>query len=236
MKCLIIDDEPIARRGMKRLAERFTDLEVCALFDNAHDAYNYLQENDIDLVFLDIQMPGMTGIDLARKLPENTMIIFTTAYSDYAVEGFEVNAIDYLVKPIDPQRFDRAVQKARDYSALLAANDRNVEAPSIADDIIIVKADRRFMRVRFDDILFVEGLKDYVIIHTVDRKLVTRMTIKGMEELLPKSNFIRVNKSYIANLKFIDSFDTNDIFIGDHEIAIGQNYKETVLNRLMPGR
>lgn len=236
MKCLIIDDEPIARRGMKRLVERHADLEVCELLDNAQDALKCLQDNDIDLVFLDIQMPGMTGIDLARQLSDKTMIIFTTAYSEYAVEGFEVNAIDYLVKPIDPDRFDRAVQKARDYSALLASATQAYEQPTVSDQYLIVKADRRYTRIRFNDILYVEGLKDYVIVHTLTRNVITRLTIKYMEDLLPPRLFMRVNKSYIVNIDSIDAFDNNDIFIGDSEIAIGQSYKDLVLNRLLPGR
>lgn len=235
MKCLIIDDEPIARRGMQRLVERHTDLSISATAGSAEEALDFLKNNEVDLIFLDIQMPGMSGIELARLLPVKTMVIFTTAYSEYAVEGFEVNAIDYLVKPIDPQRFDRAVQKARDYSGLLAASLENEEKPAVSADYLIVKADRRYVRVRFDDILFIEGLKDYVIVHTATRKHITRLTIKGMEDLLPSTKFIRVNKSYIVGIDAIDSFDSNDIFIGDLEIAIGQSYKDVVLNRLLHG-
>lgn len=236
MKCLIVDDEPIARRGMQRLVGRHNDMEICATLSSAEEACNFLKANDIDLVFLDIQMPGMTGMEFARLLPDKTMAIFTTAYSEYAVEGFEVNAIDYLVKPIDPHRFDKAVQKARDYAALLAASTESADNAKVADDYLIVKVDRKYVRVRFSDILFIEGLKDYVIVHTSDRKFITRLTVKGMEEMLPASNFMRVNKSYIANVDAIDSFDNNDIFIGDLEIAIGQSYKDGVLKRLLYGR
>lgn len=232
MKCIILDDEPIARRGMKRLAERHQDLEIGGLFGTAEEALAYLEKESVDLIFLDIQMPGLTGIELAHKLPEKTMIIFTTAYSQYALEGYEVNAIDYLVKPIEPERFDKAVERARELYRLSNIAEEHDETPIVAKEHLIVKADRRFVRIRFADILYVEGLKDYITLHTRERKIVTRMTMKGIEDLLPIDQFIRVNKSYIANLDCIDSFDGNDIIIGKQEIAIGPNYKETVMERL----
>lgn len=234
MKCLIVDDEPIARRGMKRLVERHPDIEIAAILGSAEEALDFLDDNNVDLIFLDIQMPGITGLEFARRIPGKAMVVFTTAYSEYAVEGYEVDAIDYLVKPIDPDRFDRAVDKARNYARLLASADDSREQPSVAAEYLIVKADRRFVRLHMADILFIEGLKDYVVIHLADRKVITRMTIKGMEELLPAADFIRVNKSYIANLAAIDSFDSNDLFIGRHEIAIGAAYRSSVLSRLLP--
>lgn len=236
MKCLIVDDEPIARLGMKRLVERHPDIEIAAMLGSAQEALVFLKDNDVDLIFLDIQMPGLTGLEFARQIPGKGMVIFTTAYSEYAIDSYEVDAIDYLVKPIDPARFDRAVEKARSYANLLAGMDSKEEEsqqPTVSSDHLVVKADRRFMRLKFNDILFIEGLKDYVVIHTPNRKIVTRLTIKGMEDLLPIATFIRVNKSYIANLDHIDAFDNNDIFIGDHEISIGQSFRPSVLARLL---
>lgn len=233
MRCVIVDDEPIARRGMKRLVERHANLEIAAILGSAEEALEFLKSESVDLIFLDIQMPGMTGVELARALPDKTLVIFTTAYSEYATEGFEVNAIDYLMKPISAERFDRAVEKAVNYNRLLAAADAEEERPVVSKEYIIVKADRRYIRIRIADIRFVEGLKDYVVIHLEGKKIVTRITIKAMEDLLPSDKFLRVNKSYIVNSDAIDSFDNNDIFIGTQEIAIGQTYKDKILSRLL---
>lgn len=233
MKCIIIDDEPIARRGMCRLVERHPDLEICSVASSAEEALTYLQKDEIDLMFLDIQMPGMSGIELANTLRGEVMVIFTTAYSEYAVEGFDVNAIDYLVKPIDPLRFDKAVAKAREYISMVKSASPEVESPIISDKYLIVRANRRYMRIQLADIKFIEGLKDYVVIHTKTEKIVTRMTIKGIEELLPTKMFLRVNKSYIANVDSIDSFDSNDIYIGELEIAIGNLYKDNVFKTIL---
>lgn len=233
MKCLIVDDEPIARRGMKRLLEQYPDLELMGMLGSAEEAAEFLASNEVDLVFLDIQMPGLSGIEFAKTIPDSTMVVFTTAYSEYALDSYEVDALDYLVKPIDPQRLEKAINKARAYCQLLNSSIDQAESPLVNQEFLIVKADRRFVRIRFSEILFVEGLKDYVILHLNGRKIVSRQTIKGMEELLPVSKFQRVNKSYVVNIDAIDSFDSNDVFIGGNEIAIGQAYKNAVMKRLL---
>lgn len=231
MNCIIIDDEPMARKGMKRLVETRRDLHLAAMFDSSEAAIEWLQENCADLIFLDIEMRGLNGIEFARSLPLKSMVIFTTAYSEYALDSYEVEAIDYLMKPIDPTRFNKAVDRAVVYKGLLEeVNEPNTD-PAL--DFIIVKADRKYVRVRLSDILYVEGLKDYVIIHVTDRKVITRMTVKAMEDMLPRKSFLRVSKSYIVNRDKIDSFDNNDVFIGEAEISIGISYKESVLNRLL---
>lgn len=173
----------MARKGMKRLVERRAELQLSAMFDSAESAEEWLAENDVDLIFLDIEMPGINGIEFARKLPASTMVVFTTAYTDYAVDGFEVDALDYLVKPIDPDRFNRAVDRAISYKAIV--DEAKAESADSTVDFIIVKADRKYVRVKLDNILYVEGLKDYVIIHQTDKRVVTRMTVKAMEETLP---------------------------------------------------
>lgn len=230
MNCIIIDDEPIARRGMRRLIEKSCNLTLQAELDCAEKAEEWLRQNSTDLIFLDIEMPGMNGIELARRMPRN-MIIFTTAYSEYALEGFEVEAIDYLVKPVDPARFAKAVERAAAYKELV--DEAGKDTATDESEFIIVKADRRYVRVRIDDIRYVEGLKDYVIIHLNDKRVVTRMTVKGMEEMLPRSGFMRVSKSYIVNTEKIESFDNNDVIVGSVEIPIGQAYREKVLDALM---
>ena len=223
----------MARKGMKRLVERRPELQLSAMLDSAESAEAWLGENDVDLIFLDIEMPGINGIEFAKKLPPKTMVVFTTAYTDYAVDGFDVDALDYIVKPIDPNRFNKAVDRAGSYKAIV--DEAKVDTTDSPVDFIIVKAERKYVRVKLDDILYVEGLKDYVIIHLPDRKVITRMTIKGMEDMLPDKTFLRVNKSYIVNKEKIDAFDNNDINIGAMEIAIGMSYRDNVLNELLKG-
>lgn len=231
IRCIIVDDEPIARKGMKRLVEKRHELELAAMFDSASSATSWIEENDVDLIFLDIEMPGVSGIEFARQVPSECMVVFTTAYSEYALDGFEVDALDYLVKPIDPVRFNRAVDRAISYKQLIEEADNREQPPEL--EYIIVKADRKYVRLRVKDILYVEGLKDYVIIHLPDRKIVTRMTVKAMEDTLPRHTFLRVSKSYIVNKEKIDSFDNNDVSIGDAEISIGLSYRESVLKQLL---
>lgn len=229
MKCIIIDDEPIARKGMKRLTDSRAELETVAMFDNCADAETFLRDNDIDLVFLDIELPVTSGIELCRRISGKCMVIFTTAYSEYAIDSYEVEALDYLVKPISPERFNKAVDRAISYKMLRD----DAQTTDDGMDLIIVKADRRYVRLRPSDILYVEGLGDYVIIHLADRRIVTRMTIKALEETLPPRYFLRVNKSYIVNIDRVDSFDNNDIYIASTEIAIGISYRDSVLNVLL---
>lgn len=234
MKCIIIDDEPIARRGMKRLVDSRHELELAASLDSAEAAGDFLADNNVDLIFLDIEMPGVSGIEFARQIPRDCLVVFTTAYSEYAIDSYEVEALDYLMKPIDPMRFNRAVDKAISYHGLLESAGSAPEEPAVGvTDHIIVKADRRYVKIKLDDIIYVEGLKDYVIIHMPERRVVTRLTLKGIEELLPYPAFIRVNKSNIVNRDRIDSFDTNDVFIGTTEISIGASYRDIVLPTLL---
>lgn len=233
MKCLIIDDEPIARIGMKRLVSRHPDLEISAQLGSAEEALDFLETNDVDLIFLDIQMSGITGMEFASKIKGNALIIFTTAYSEYALESYDVDSVDYLVKPINPDRFDKAVDKARNCATLLAKTSEVNDSPKLISGCITVKADRRYVRIRIPDIQYVQGLKDYVIIYARDKKVITRMTLRAMENILSADNFLRVNKSYIVNIDSIDSFDNNDIFIGNQEIAIGLSCKENVLSKLL---
>ncbi|RRD02661.1 LytR/AlgR family response regulator transcription factor [Prevotella sp. OH937_COT-195] len=231
VKCIIIDDEPIAREGLERLVYKNPVLELVGNFESAESAAEYMRCNSVDLIFLDIEMPGTNGIDFARKIPSQTLVVFTTAYSEYALDSYEVNATDYLVKPIEEQRFHKAVEKVCNYHTLLVnAEKETVEADV---DFFFVKSERRYYKVRYDDILFIEGLKDYVIIQTGDRRIITKMYLRTIHELLPRSVFFRINKSYVVNLDKIESFDSNDVFIGKHEIGIGNAYKEDFYKRLI---
>lgn len=233
MRCLIVDDEPIARRGMVKLVGSRSELSVAGVVGNADEALAFLGENSVDLVFLDIEMPGLSGMELARRLPERCQVVFTTAYSDYACESYDVDATDYLMKPIDPDRFNHAVDKALTFAGMMAAAEAPESvAPTASEEVLTVKSDRRYVRLRVDEITFVEGLKDYLIIHTGERRIVTRMTVKSLEEALPPQ-FLRVGKSYIVNRDKIDSFDNNDLYIGSSVVSIGVSYKQEVLKILL---
>lgn len=226
LKCIIVDDEPIARIGIRKLMAQIPRLELAGEFNSAESASLFLKTNDVDLVFLDIQMSGINGLEFARSIPSHTLVIFTTAFSEYAVDSYEVDAVDYLVKPIDSGRFRKAVDKAIVYHGLLIDEEEKTAVETTGDDHIFIRSDRRFFRVRLKDILFIEGLKDYVVIQMEEQRLITRMNIKAIHELLPKNLFLRVNRSYIVNKEHIESFDNNDVFIKTYEIAIGDSYRD----------
>lgn len=229
MNCIIVDDEPLGRKAIELLVQDTPVLSVAGCFGDASSAGQFLQQNPVDLVFLDIKMPGINGLDFARTIRRNTLVIFTTAYIEYALDSYEVDAIDYLVKPIEQERFRKAVEKAATYHRLLLAEAQNNSIESVIDDYMFIKSERRFFKVFFRNILFVEGLKDYVVIQTADQRIITRMNLKSIHELLPHGSFLRINKSYIVNTEHIDSFDNNDVFIGKYEIAIGNSYRETFI-------
>lgn len=232
MNCIIVDDEPLAREAMKLLIEESGSLQLAGSFNSASTASEFMEQHVVDLVFLDIQMPGITGIEFARTISKRTLVIFTTAYTEYALDSYEVDAIDYLIKPVEFGRFQKAVDKAVSYHSLLlkeiveTKEEKSAMEPIVAADYFFVKAERRYFKVNFSDILFIEGLKDYVILQLSDQRIITRMSLKAMFDLLPKSLFLRVNKSYIVNTNHIESFDNNDIFIKTYEIAIGNSYRD----------
>lgn len=235
MRCIIVDDEPIARQGIKKLVAQIPQLELLDTFNSGKSASTFITSTEVDLVFLDIQMPGISGIEFARTIPKHTLIIFTTAYSEYALDSYEVDAIDYLVKPIDPAKFRKAVEKAIAYHSLLLEEDtKNVE--NVGDEYIFVKSDRRYFKVNLKDILFIEGLKDYVIIQMEDQRIITRLNVKNMHDMLPKNTFLRINRSYIVNKNHVDSFDNNDIFIKNHEISIGNSYRDAFFEEFMKNK
>ncbi len=235
MRCIIIDDEPIAREGIRLLVEEISQLVLLNSFNNAEDASDYMNNTVVDLVFLDINMPGINGIEFAHTIPKQTLIIFTTAYSQYALDSYEVDAIDYLVKPIDSVKFRKAVNKAIVYHSLLI-NEEKKGVEAIEEGYIFVKSDRKFFKVNLDDILFIEGLKDYVIIQMESQRIITRMSMKAIYELLPSHVFFRINKSYIVNKQHIESFDNNDVFIKQYEIAIGNAYRDEFFQMFANGK
>ncbi|MGM5630572.1 LytTR family DNA-binding domain-containing protein [Apibacter raozihei] len=228
MNCIIVDDEPLAREGIQLMVEK-TSLKLLGSFNNADSAQNFLILNNVDLIFLDIRMPGTSGIEFAKSISKNTLIIFTTAYTEYACESYEVDAIDYLLKPIDENRFFKAVNKATSYNKLLKSAEKE-QLATINEKYIFVKSERRYFKINFEEILFIEGLKDYVIIQTDKQRIITKMNLKNIHAYLPKNIFFRINKSYIINTHHIDSFDSNDVHIQSYEISIGNIYRNNFLD------
>lgn len=226
MNCIIVDDEPLAREAIEILLKDTPQLFLTGTFNNAQTASAFMQRNTVDLVFSDIQMPGITGIEFAKTIPSQTLVIFTTAYSEYAIDSYEVDAIDFLVKPIETERFTKAVNKAVAYHNLLLNEEKN-NLETTEDDFFFVKSDKKYFKINFEEILFVEGLKNYVVIQMDSQHIITKMTLKSISDCLPSKNFLRINKSYIVNTQKITSFDNNDLFIQSYEIAIGNNYRDT---------
>ncbi len=225
MNCIIVDDEPLAREAVKLLIAKTEQLEFLAEFNNAEAAAKYLQTHTVALVFLDIQMPGTDGLTFARSIPLQTQVVFTTAYSQYALDSYEIEALDYLLKPIKPARFQKAVDKAFAYQKLFDAKNSIADVNAFEEEYCFVKAERRIFKVAYKDVLFIEGLKDYVILHTQEQKIITAMNIKTIHHQLPPTIFIRTSKSYIINKQKITSFDNNTVYIDQYEIPIGNTYR-----------
>ncbi|MDR2814602.1 MAG: LytTR family DNA-binding domain-containing protein [Prevotellaceae bacterium] len=232
MRCIIVDDEPLARKGIELLINKTEGLEMLGEFCDASSAAAFLDDNNVDLIFLDIQMPGANGIEFAKTIGSKTLVVFTTAYAEYALDSYEVDAIDYLVKPVKLARFQKAVSKARSYFEMLA-RDRHNRIETVENDYIFIKSDRKFIKVHFNDLLFIEGLRDYVVIHTAERKVITLITLKNIQSRLPENIFVRVSKSYIVNIKHVSSLDNNDVIIGKHEIPIGGTYRNELFERFI---
>jgi DNA-binding LytR/AlgR family response regulator len=226
MNCIIIDDEPLAREAIEMLINQTDNLDLIGSFSSPEAVTNFMESNTVELIFLDIQMPGISGIEFARSIPKETFVIFTTAYSEFATDSYEVDAIDYLIKPVKSERFQKAVEKAHIYSKLFKADYTNNNIEQVADDFFFVKADRRIFKVYFNNILFIQGLKDYVVMHCDNQKVITAMNIKTIYDQLPKDMFVRVSKSYVINVKHIDSVDNNTVYIGTNEIPIGNIYRD----------
>lgn len=233
MNCIIVDDEPLAREAIGMLINQVEDLELIGSFNSPGSAAGFLENNTVDLIFLDIQMAGINGIEFARTIPKETFVIFTTAYSEFATDSYEVDAIDYLIKPVKSARFQKAVEKAQTYSRLFRTDYTNNNIEQVADDFFFVKADRRIFKVYFDNILFIQGLKDYVVMHSENQRIITAMNIKTIYDQLPKEMFVRVSKSYIINVKHIGSVDNNTVYIGANEIPIGNIYRDYFFNEFI---
>jgi DNA-binding LytR/AlgR family response regulator len=236
MTCIIVDDEPLARQGMEINIASASFLQLTGSFSNALAASDFLRQSNVDLMFLDINMPELSGLDFLKSLRDAPMVIFTTAYPQYALESYELDALDYLVKPIRIERFLKAVNKAENHLRLLQQEGNNNQVERIEDDFVFIKADRKYFKIYFKDILYIEGLKDYVIIYTKESKIITSMNIKTIASQLPSAIFARVSKSYIVNTLHISSFDNELIYIHNNEIPLGQAFKDDFLKQYIDGK
>ncbi len=236
IKAIIVDDEPLALDVLETYIEQMPEIELVKRCENAFEANEALKNDNIDLMFLDIQMPQLTGIDFVKSLSNPPCVIFTTAYPDYAVEGFEVDAIDYLLKPISLERFMKAVNKV---SEKIDTRRQESNSPHEEDgDYFFVKADKKLVKVNFDDIVYIEGLKDYVIIRQTEGRVITLQTMKSLDARLPSNQFKRIHRSYIANTTKIKAVVGNMIEVVQKgqtkHIPIGKNYREgllTIINK-----
>jgi DNA-binding LytR/AlgR family response regulator len=237
MNCIVIDDEPLAREGMFLLIEKCPQLNLLGSFSNALDAVELLKESNVDLIFLDINMPEISGLEFVKTLVNSPLIIFATAYPQYAAESYELDVIDYLLKPIRLERFVKAVNKAQTYSDLLKSKELGKNRiESVGDDYIYIKADRKYFKLFFNDILYIEGLKDYVIIYTNDRKIITAMNVKTIFDQLPHHIFARISKSYIVNTEHIFSCDSQNVYLKNAELPIGNGFKDDFFRDFIDGK
>ncbi|MCF0071168.1 LytTR family DNA-binding domain-containing protein [Dyadobacter sp. CY261] len=229
LQCVIIDDEPLAREILEEYLQK-SGITGARQFSNARDALAHLQTREADVLFLDIEMPEVNGIDFLKSLPHPPVTVFTTAYRDYAFEGYELGVIDFLLKPISYARFQHALEKVRDFLQLKEQNT-NLEQNLSEEkpDFIFVKSGVQRVRLAFDDVSHIQGLKDYAIIHTGTGKVVIKGSVKAMLDIFPPTRFLRVHKSFIVAIDKIRRIERNRIIWGAYQIPIGRNYREEVM-------
>jgi len=233
INCLIIDDEPLARQIIADHLAHFPGWRISKECINAAEAWQALHETDIQVIFLDIQMPGISGVDFLRSLKNPPLVVFTTAYTHYAVDGFELMATDYLVKPITFERFKQAVTRIQERLSMpvLQVTEKTVmtEPAALSSDHIFVKIDSKLMRINFNELLFAEAQRDFSKIYLTEKNVLASFHLKMLEEMLPSKIFMRVHRSFLVNLTRISSIEGNMIYIQKHSIPIGSNYKELLL-------
>lgn len=227
IKCIIVEDELLAQQVIESHLAKAGRFELVAVCNNAMEARDVLNQQEVDLIFLDIQLPGMTGLNFLRTMPDPPLVVLTTAYSEYALESYEFNVIDYLLKPISFERFCKTVNKISDGRLFAQPEKEKVNLPA---DHIFIKSNSKFFKVNYTEIIYIEGMKDYLKIHTGEYTLVTHQTMNEMEQSLPAQQFMRVHKSYIVSLPRIKSIFGNSIEISKATIPIGLNYKEKVMS------
>lgn len=229
MNCLIVDDEKPARDLLTEYINKVPELNLVGICANAMEAQMKLVGQDIDLLFLDIQMPHISGMDLLRSLHHPPLIILTTAYSDYAVEAFQYEVVDYLLKPIVFERFFQAIGKTRRRLNTTTTPLISPSSPTPPEDFIFIKADQLIHKIAFSDILYIESLREYIRIHTKDKRIVLRQALSDLLQKLPEQQFTRIHRSYIINLRHIDNIEGNMVRIGDKTLTISKRKKEEFL-------
>lgn len=240
IRCIIVDDEPLAREGLERLVREAGFLDLVAQCSNAIEANRILATEKVELMFLDIQMPRLLGTDFLRTLEVKPKVIITSAYTDFAIEGFELNVLDYLLKPITPERFLKAVNRAREALSANAPDPPHSNTPETPpmparealqseEAHFFVRAGNSFEKIVFDELLFIEAAQNYCALHTIHGKILTLSTIHALEEQLPANGFLRVQKSYIVAINKIRSVNTLDVVIGPHRIPVSKNYRDALL-------
>ncbi|TKG97083.1 response regulator transcription factor [Puteibacter caeruleilacunae] len=234
MKCIIIDDEPLALDLLEDFIQRVPFLSLQEKFNEPFDAFRYIQDNEIDLIFLDIEMPSINGVEFVKSLSQKPQIIFTTAHSHYALEGYELEITDYLIKPFLFDRFLKAVNKAYRMQRLFSNKTKPAEQAPARQNFILVKTGYNTVKVNLDDILYIEGLKDYIKIHLTDKSILTLNSLKKVQDKLPDDIFVRVHRSYIVSLARIDSIQRNRIVIGKDHIPLGENYRAAFNQKIKP--
>lgn len=231
LTCYIIDDEPLAIEVIESHVSKIDGLEIKATFQNAVKAFQELRNNTVDVLFLDIQMPRLTGIEFLRTLKNPPKVIFTTAYREYALEGFELDVIDYLLKPVSFERFLKAVNRVFDSMDAPVSSQVNTDAVD-EHHYVFVPSDKKNVKICLEEILFIESKRDYILIKTKNKEVTTYQTITYMEERLPSDQFVRVHRSFIINLKKIESWSNNEVELADITIPIGRTYKREALKKL----
>jgi DNA-binding LytR/AlgR family response regulator len=239
MKCVIIDDEPLAIDVVESYVQQVGGIEIVAKCTNPLEAIILLNKHQVDLVFLDIEMPNLTGIDLVKAIDNMPQFIFTTAYPEYALDGFNLNATDYLVKPIPFHRFLKAISRAKEKYELenkvvISPQATETAAPVAVDNFIFVKSEYENIKINIDTIVYLQGLKDYIKIYTSDtqKPILTLSSFKDILDKLPPSKFIRVHKSYVVSIEHIKAIQKSKILVADMRIPVGETYKDTVMKRL----
>lgn len=234
IRCLVIDDEHLAREYIKNYISKIPELELIGDFNSPLKATELIKKGEVDLLFIDIQMPDITGVDFVRSLSHAPEVIFTTAYQEYALEGFNLSAIDYLLKPFSFERFFQAVNKVIDKLKSKSVSEEQQQLPeqaetNYADTYLTIRADRKFYKINFDDIKYIEGQKAYVTFHTTKKRITALASLKELEEALPAKQFIRIHKSYIVAIREIQSLEGNIIEVDNAKLPVGKMHKEDVL-------
>lgn len=231
-RCLVVDDEPLAINVIKSFLDRLDQLELVNTCSNAIDAFNVLSNEKIDLLFIDIQMPQMTGLEFLKALKSPPKVIITTAFREYAMEGYELDVVDYLLKPVSFDRFLKAINKVTDQASHEEDNSRVGMSSTEEDPYIFVREDKKMRKIVVKDIEYIESIKDYVKIITNDHVFTTYLQISYLEKKLPEESFVRVHRSFIVGIGHIKAYSSTDIEIGDQSIPIGRHYKSHVMSLL----